>query len=62
MIGKISFNAKDVIGRGCEGTFVYKCVWFTLLFVFKGEVYTEKISGEHFKVCVTVQQMDLSLL
>ena len=23
-VGKISFNLKDVIGKGCEGTFVYR--------------------------------------
>lgn len=23
-VGKISFNVRDVIGKGCEGTFVYK--------------------------------------
>jgi len=26
VIGKISFSTKDIIGRGCEGTFVYRYV------------------------------------
>ena len=26
-VGKITFNLKDVIGRGCEGTVVYRFVF-----------------------------------
>lgn len=39
VIGKIAFNSKEVLGRGSEGTFVYRSVLLYCLDVFTNYVY-----------------------
>jgi len=34
-VGKITFNTEEVLGKGCEGTFVYKYIIFLMHSVYK---------------------------
>ena len=34
-VGKITFNTEQVLGKGCEGTFVYKYIIFLMHSVYE---------------------------
>lgn len=43
-VGKVAFNPQDILGRGCEGTVVYRLVKKIFFYLF----FEEKKYGDHF--------------